>query len=207
MLENRKEFICNYWKYYCILEEEFTELIKYIDLRESNFNTTSNVIIKQLQSVCSEFEIICKELADIDMNDKKSNIKDYYQGIIENTTSILDELKIEKLQDLHINIRKTKDMTIYPFREWREESPWELFWWKNYNNIKHSRTINYESGNFESLLNALGALYFLERLLVRKIYYQTKEMDIPDSLSAIFYIEHLGMKWTLSDEDYYDYNN
>lgn len=204
MLKNRKEFICNYWKYYCILEEEFVELIKYIDLRESNFNTTSNIIIKQLQSVCSEFEIICKEFADIDMKDKKANIRDYCQGIIENTKFILEELKIDRIQDLHINIRKTRNMVIYPFREWKEESPWELFWWKNYNNVKHSRTVNYESGNFESLLNALGALYFLERLLVRKIYYRTREMDIPDSQSAVFYIEHFGLKWKLSDEEYHN---
>ena len=54
MLNNRKEFISNYWKYYCILEDDFAELIKYIDLRKSNYRTTSNVIIKQLQSICSE---------------------------------------------------------------------------------------------------------------------------------------------------------
>lgn len=201
MLKDRKEFICNYWKYYCILEEEFVELIKYIDLRKNNFNTTSDIIIKQLQSVCSEFEIICKEFADIDMKDKKTNIKDYYQGIAKNTKTILEELKIDKIQDLHINIRKTKNMVIYPFQDWKKEKPWELFWWKNYNNVKHSRTVNYESGNFESLLNALGALYFLERVLVRKIYYQTKEMDIPDSQSAVFYIENFGLKWKLTDEE------
>lgn len=201
MLKDRKEFICNYWKYYCILEEEFVELIKYIDLRKNNFNTTSDIIIKQLQSVCSEFEIICKEFADIDMKDKKTNIKDYYQGIAKNTKTILEELKIDKIQDLHINIRKTKNMVIYPFKDWKKEKPWELFWWKNYNNVKHSRTVNYESGNFESLLNALGALYFLERVLVRKIYYQTKEMDIPDSQSAVFYIENFGLKWILTDEE------
>ena len=201
MLKDRKEFICNYWKYYCILEEEFVELIKYIDLRKNNFNTTSDIIIKQLQSVCSEFEIICKEFSDIDMKDKKTNIKDYYQGIAKNTKTILEELKIDKIQDLHINIRKTKNMVIYPFKDWKKEKPWELFWWKNYNNVKHSRTVNYESGNFESLLNALGALYFLERVLVRKIYYQTKEMDIPDSQSAVFYIENFGLKWKLTDEE------
>lgn len=203
MLSNRKEFICNYWKYYCILEEDFVELIKYVDLRESNYNTTSNVIIKQLQSICAEFEIICKEISNIDMDDKRANIREYYNGIIENTMEMLSELKINKIQDLHINIRQSKNMVIFPFKDWNEENPWNLFWWKNYNNIKHSRTIHYESGNFESVLNALGALYFLERLLVRKVYYKTKEMDIPDSQSSIFYIENLGLKWNLSDDEYY----
>ena len=203
MLSNRKEFICYYWKYYCILEEDFVELIKYVDLRESNYNTTSNVIIKQLQSICAEFEIICKEISNIDMNDKRANIREYYNGIIENTMEMLPELKINKIQDLHINIRQTKNMVIFPFKDWNEENPWNLFWWKNYNNIKHCRTIHYESGNFESVLNALGALYFLERLLVRKVYYKTKEMDIPDSQSSIFYIENLGLKWNLSDDEYY----
>ena len=183
MLNNRKEFISNYWKYYCILEDDFTELIKYIDLRESNYSTTSNEIIKQLQSICSEFEIVCKELCDIEMDDKQ-------------------DLKISKIQDLHINIRQTRDIVISPFKDWDEECPWKLFWWKNYNDIKHSRTEHYESGNFESVLNALGALYFLERLLVRKVYYKTKEMDIPDRQSSIFYIENFGLKWTINDEVY-----
>ena len=202
MLSNRKEFICYYWKYYCILEEDFVELIKYVDLRESNYNTTSNVIIKQLQSICAEFEIICKEISNIDMDDKRANIREYYNGIIENTMEMLSELKINKIQDLHINIRQSKNMVIFPFKDWNEENPRNLIWWKYYNNIKHSRTIHYESGNFESVLNALGALYFLERLLVRKVYYKTKEMDIPDSQSSIFYIENFGLKWNLSDDGF-----
>ena len=144
MLNNRKEFISNYWKYYCILEDDFIELIKYIDLRESNYNTTSNEIIKQLQSICSEFEIVSKELCDIEMDDKHANITAYYRGIVEKTQDIIQELKISKIQDLHINIRQTRDIVIYPFRDWDEECPWKLFWWKNYNDIKHSRTEHYE---------------------------------------------------------------
>ena len=202
MLNNRKEFISNYWKYYCILEDDFAELIKYIDLRKSNYRTTSNVIIKQLQSICSEFEIVCKELCDIKMDDKHANIKTYYKGIVDNTQEIIQDLKIRKIQNLHINIRQTNNMVIFPFKEWNEECPWNLFWWKNHNDIKHSRTEHYKSGNFESVLNALGALYFLERLLVRKVYYKTKEMDIPDRQSSIFYIENFGYKWSIEDEVY-----
>ena len=202
MLNNRKEFISNYWKYYCILEDDFVDLIKYVDLRESNYSTTSNEIIKQLQSICSEFEIVCKELCNIKMDDRKKNIEDYYKGIVINTKEIIQELKIEKIQSLRINVRQTKDIIIYPFKDWNEKKTGDLFWWKNYNIIKHSRTENYESGNFESVLNALGALYFLERLLVRKVYYKTKEMDIPDKQSSIFYIENFGYKWRLEDEYY-----
>lgn len=200
MLNNRKEFISNYWKYYCILEDDFSELIKYIDLRESNYNTTSNEIIKQLQSICSEFEIVCKEFCDIEMDDKHVNIKAYYNGIVDHTKEIINDLKIDRIQDLHINIRQTRNIVIYPFKDWDEECPWNLSWWKNYNAIKHSRTEHYEAGNFESVLNALGALYFLERLLVRKVYYKTKEMDIPDRQSSIFYIENFLPKWSLDDE-------
>ena len=136
------------------------------------------------------------------MDDKHANIKTYYKGIVDNTQEIIQDLKIRKIQNLHINIRQTNNMVIFPFKEWNEECPWNLFWWKNYNDIKHSRTEHYKSGNFESVLNALGALYFLERLLVRKVYYKTKEMDIPDRQSSIFYIENFGYKWSIEDEVY-----
>jgi hypothetical protein len=136
------------------------------------------------------------------MDNKDANITSFYKGIVEKTQDIIKDLKIDKIQDLHINIRQTRDIVIYPFRDWNAKCPGKLFWWKNHNDIKHSRTEHYESGNFESVLNALGALYFLERLLVRKVYYKTKEMDIPDRQSSIFYIENFGVKWSLEDEMY-----
>jgi hypothetical protein len=195
MLKNRNEFICDYWKYYCVLENEFIELIKYIDLRKSNFGTTSDTIIKQLQSVCSEFEIICKEFSDINMNEKNVNITDYYDGIIQNSKDILKESNIDNIQDVHIIVKNTKNMIISPFENWKEKEPWELFWWKNYNKIKHSRTINYNLGNFESLLNALSALYVMEMLTLKKIFKETGEMDIPDVESKMFYIKNWKTKF------------
>lgn len=200
MIENRKDFISTYWKYYCILEDDFVNLIKYVDLRENNYDTTSNVIIKQLQSTCSEFENISKEIIESDKKNKNIGIVDIYKGLNEGIDEILEELKVIKIQDVHINVRQTKDLIIYPFKDWNEKEPGKLFWWDNYNKIKHSRVENYQSGNFKSLLYSLGALYFLERVLVRKVYYRTREMDIPDKQSELFYIEHFGLKWSLDDE-------
>jgi hypothetical protein len=137
------------------------------------------------------------------MNNKNVNIKDYYDGIIQNSKDILKESNIDKIQDVHIIVRNTKNMIIYPFEDWKEEKPWKLFWWENYNKIKHSRTVNYNLGNFESLLNALGALYFMEMSTLKKIFKETGEMDIPDVESKMFYIKDWKTKFIDSKNQFY----
>ena len=93
-------------------------------------------------------------------------------------------------------------MKIKPLNNWNKKETANLFWWKGYNKVKHSRTENFEKGNFENLLNALGALYLLEKLLLRKISFITKQMDVPDTKSNLFYITGWKVKWLeYSDEE------
>ena len=54
--EDRKNFTMQYWQYYCILEEDCVSLKKFVDFREENMSTCSDEIIKQILSVCSEFD-------------------------------------------------------------------------------------------------------------------------------------------------------
>lgn len=200
MINNRDEFIINYWKYYCLLEDDFIELTRYIDLRESNLETSSEAIIKQLESVCEEFEGISKEISGLDFYDSRINIKDYYNGLKESASEILQKSGISKLQDIEVSLLYSNINKILPFENWKEESPWELFWWDNHNKIKHNRKDNFEKGNLKSLLYALGALYSLEIILLKNIVKDKQEMDIPSSKSKIFYIKKIKNKCMLGED-------
>lgn len=200
MISNRDEFIQKYWNYYCMLENDFIEITRYIDIRETNYKTSSEIIIKQLQSVASEFEVVCKELGNLDMSSKVINIKNYYEVIKSYMQDVCKELNLKNFRDIEINVRRTNRMKIKPLNNWDKNKTANLFWWKGYNEVKHSRTENFEKGNFENLLNALGALYLLEKLLLRKISFKTKQMDVPDTKSNLFYINGWKVKWL----EYYD---
>ena len=58
--EDRKNFTMQYWQYYCMLEEDCVSLRKFVDFREENMSTCSDEIIKQILSVCSEFDGLCE---------------------------------------------------------------------------------------------------------------------------------------------------
>lgn len=200
MISNREDFLHYYWKYYCVLEKDFIELLKFVDLRESNYSTTSDIIIKQIQSVCSEFEIVCKEFLDLSMDEKNIKISDIYNGLKVKANEILNGMQIEGLQNVEVCLRRSRNMIIKPFNNWNEKNPGSIFWWKTYNSLKHGRILNYKNGNFKALIYALSALYFMEMILLKKIFQKTQEMDIPDTQSEIFYINNWKVKFSLGSE-------
>ncbi|NRT80063.1 hypothetical protein [Clostridium beijerinckii] len=83
----------------------------------------------------------------------------------------------------------------------------QLFWWRDYNEVKHNRIENYEVGKFENLLNSLGSLYFMELYLVRKIGRNTNDRDVPNSISKLFEIKNWETKDTVVGYDTYTMNN
>lgn len=80
-----------------------------------------------------------------------------------------------------------------PFLNWKEDkSP---FWWENYNDVKHGRLNNFMVGNLENVLNALAALYILERYQLKNIVDNSSnrnDPDIPDTHSKIFNLSILS---------------
>ena len=53
----------SYWNYFLELEEEFLLTQKYVTFDKLNFNTFSAEYIKLIQAVCSEIDVVAKEIA------------------------------------------------------------------------------------------------------------------------------------------------
>lgn len=174
---NRDKFISIYWNYYLMLENDFLNITKYVKLEKCNYSTCSDEIIKLIEVICSECDLIFKKICNIDLNDRYANMTNYSEIL-----KIYPQIVNEKIEVQHSNI------VLQPFEYWNLKKPGKLFWWKKYNKIKHNREENYKKGNFFVLLNSLAALYFLEMYLCRKIGREMYDIDVPNTKSKLFNI-------------------
>ena len=74
----QEEFISKVWGYYIILENDFINTFQYVEPVDDNNLTYSKEYSKLLLSICSEVDILCKELCKLIENIKavsKCNFK------------------------------------------------------------------------------------------------------------------------------------
>lgn len=161
---NRIEFLNFYWQYYLNLEADFNGATEFVTLDEDNFETFSIVYQKLLLAIGSECEILFKELCDFESEDFKK-ISDYKAEIKSRNLMLLDNsVRIMKF---------SKMMKIEPLgEEWPDKTPG---WWKQYNEVKHGRSMNYRKANLKNVLYALASLYLLEEYVHKKTIKEDEE--------------------------------
>ena len=109
-----------------MLEEDCLSLRKFVDFREENMSTCSDEIIKQILSVCSEFDGLCKEITGIKKvkieggnRERNANIADFGRWFSSkeskidlNAISIILKNKISNLSRLRIGVKRQS--TLWP---------------------------------------------------------------------------------------------
>ena len=175
-----QQFIKSYWEYFLELEEQLLETKRYVDFDKANEKTYSIEYLKLYQAVCSEIDVVAKEIAST-MN---SNFK------VDNGTNIL-KWGYEIQQDFP-SIKNERIMfndctSLVPFENWEYE--WATSkdnkrylrlvagcknpqWWSNYNKVKHQRiglvtgTKYFHLANQHNLILSYAALFLLETLFL-----------------------------------------
>lgn len=178
---NSKQFNGLYWNHYIILEEDFRNTLRYVELAEENFKTFSVEFNKQLQSIGSEFDVICKEICKYYEYDNKRRINEYAEVILPKFTNIVNE---------EIALKGDNDFIIKPLKDWsltpNHKSP---SWWRCYNDVKHNRVNNMGKANMENVLNALASLYLIEMYFIYEIANRDDCIaKIPETPSLLFEI-------------------
>lgn len=165
-------FIKSYWSYYRELEEEFMATRKYVDFQKDNFGTYSVEFLKLYQAVCSEIDVIGKEMAYQINNAFKP--EDTQNNIIKWWYEIQGELLYkEKYEDITTSGVLFGDVHVCMLDEF-DISPWAGFeteqyldkknalryrtkdtkgtpkWWSAYNKVKHSRTYKISKDSVKS---------------------------------------------------------
>lgn len=176
-----EQFIKSYWNYYLELEQQFIETKRYVEFGTSNNRTYSVEYLKLYQAVCSEIDVVGKEIAQV-VNptfrvDEHTNIPKWGFQVQQQFGFIKDTC-----------VRFNGDISLQPFKNWEYEQYTDknncvrlrivgggrnvIKWWKNYNAVKHQRiglitnTKNYILANQENLVLAFAALFLLEKLFL-----------------------------------------
>ena len=198
-------FIRSYWDYYLELEEQFKSTSKYVAFDSYNKNTYSVEYLKLFQAVCSEIDVVAKEIASrLDLSFKPDrNTTIYKWGYV--LQNCLPDILTQKVVFNHEQI-------VAPWKNWMYEQYYDsnnhlryrlkgnaktLTWWKAYNDVKHTRTkttdngnINYSKANLGNLINSYAALFILESEYMFTLSEQQQPVEgINDSKLFKYYYE------------------
>jgi len=174
-------FYRDFWKHYIELEKLFLETEKYVAIDNSNRKTYSLQYSILLQAICGEIDVVIKRfIYEYDNHIVVKNMEDYVSFLYNHNTGLENEVAF--LDDYNLDFQPWKSIG---FRNVNGEN--RLIcpkWWSEYNSIKHRRITfekqnnefkiiekNIKHANQENVLNALAALFILEKqclILMRK---------------------------------------
>ena len=170
-------FVRSYWDYYLDLEEQFLQTKKYIAFDIYNQNAYSVEFLKLMQAVCSEIDVVAKEVAaKLEPSfkvDKTTNIQKWGYVLQNRLPQILTaevvfnhDIRVTPWENwIYEQYRDSKNALRYRLKD-KSKTP---KWWKAYNDVKHQRTkldtngqLNYTQANLINLIQSFAALYILE---------------------------------------------
>ncbi len=121
------EKLSEFMNYYGELERLLEETEEFIAIDEINFQAYSIKYNWLYQSICSEIDVLLKELAlYIDSSASTDNINQCKKTILQKYASI-QTISVE-----YPNLQEA----ILPWEAWSDSNP---IWWQTYNKVKHHR--------------------------------------------------------------------
>lgn len=172
-----QEYETKVWPFYLRLEKEFMNTLTYVEFSEDNFSTYSIEYEKQLLSVGSEVDMMCKLLCkEIDAFSNASNMDQYAKLLCTYNDLTTTQILFQVNRNSYI-----------PFDGWTEGN--NPSWWKAYNRVKHERLKdeNYKQGNLKNVFVSLAGLYVLNRFYFKVIKQSSLELS-PNPQSQLFTI-------------------
>lgn len=183
-----ENFVRSYWDYYLELEERMEATKKYVEYDEDNFKTYSSTYLMLMQAVCSEIDVVGKEIAgyycptfDLEKDDKPINrwwyeIQDKLPNTIR-SVKFANAFEVNPWENYRVVMKVSQrnnngnviNVTNYNLQGKTKGITFSTpKWWNAYNKVKHKRVqsdadgINYKKANLRNLSNAFAALYLLE---------------------------------------------
>lgn len=202
-------FVSSYWDYFLDLENEFASTQKYVAFDMCNKDTYSIEYLKLFQAVCSEIDVLGKEvLYHFEPKFKVDGmvaIRHWGYGITQHMRNSLDtsvvfakKISVAPWAKFGYERYKVTDKNGHISIRYRmEDGCVQPKWWREYNQVKHARTscgddgrVNYQRANFENLIQAFAALYILEQSYMG-VLMQEAGMYYPTRESHLFEIEYI----------------
>lgn len=183
-MSDLNQFIKSYWEYFLELEAQLFETKRFVAFDTANAKAYSIEYLKLYQAVCSEIDVVGKEIAvAINPNfkiDYKTNIQKWgyeiqqaFPMIKDTKICFNDDLIIQPYENWEYEKHTTTDKNGIKKTKLRiKDKKNAIIWWRNYNSIKHRRigllegTKNFQLANQNNLIQAYSALFLLETLYV-----------------------------------------
>lgn len=204
------KFVSSYWNYYLELEEAFKQTQKYVAFDRHNDRTYSVEYLKLIQAVCSEIDVVAKEIAEhFEPNFYKiqrPNISHWGYVITNNMP------QIAKARICFTNGYVVKPWDKFGYTQYLDinrKIRYKLLpncstpsWWSDYNKMKHQRTsrnsdgeINFVKANLKNMVLSLAALYSLEWIYMWIIHTEFGPEILESNvfeLTVCDSVEHIG---------------
>lgn len=168
---------------------------KYVEYDEDNFKTYSSTYLMLMQAVCSEIDVVGKEIASHYSNvfaqeDGNKPINRWWYEIQDKLVDTIRSVKFANAFDVNpwenyrvvrtVSQRNSNgrviNVTNYNLQPKTNGTTYATpKWWNAYNKVKHKRVqsdsdgVNYKKANLQNLSNAFAALYLLEFEFMKNI--------------------------------------
>lgn len=152
-----------HWNYFLTFDSDAEKLSRYIEFTEENENTYSIELVRLLLSAASEVDVVAK-LPCNKVGYKDAKDMDDYRTILSKA--------YPKIKNMKIQIPRY-GLELTPWQEWNQENRTPI-WWKDYNNVKHQRDMNFQKANLNNTLNSIAGLFCLV------LYYYKDEAENGD---------------------------
>lgn len=111
-------------------------MTKCVEVSEDNFNTYSIESSTQLQSICSEIDVVLKELCKVIDSSKKLRDINGYARIILSNNGDLKNIKVKDTISSGLRLIQLNEWSIDIDSDGNENIT-NPSWWKYYNKVKH----------------------------------------------------------------------
>jgi hypothetical protein len=160
------------WRFFETVDQDIQRLSRFIEFSPANYPTYSVELARLYLSVCSEIDVIAKQLCSkIDPNAKAGDIKDYQVVICQ---------KYPNFSAFAIEM-PSHQLSFIPWGDWQNESV--PGWWTGHNKVKHMRDKYFAMANLKNVLEASSGL-----LVILTYFYQADLYSIvpPPTLIPAF---------------------
>lgn len=177
-------YLRSYWDYYLALEGRLLQTERFCAFSERNAGAYSVEYLTLFLAACGEIDALGKEVAlrfypNVDLGQCGINKWGYYlceafPGLGDKSVQLAGQFRFKPFDGWRQTmVEGKKGQPVYK----RADDSKALAWWTDYNSVKHNRAVideargigNYEKANQGNLLHSLGALFLMNRLLMKSI--------------------------------------
>ena len=192
------KIVNQHFKYYFENETQFLSSERYAYISKSCQKVYSFVYANLLLTICSDFESLLRFYFS-----KKGNEVLDIDSLI---SLIKNDQKLSKILNETVIFENCDYGVLTPFKinHNNKTNKDSFYWWGAYNEIKHNKVQKIKSAKQIVILNALAALYALNRYILSIATEETKQMDVFSEDRNLFKLINLKTRTISSNSIFFE---